>query len=81
MTVATAAAGSPPRVTARVAVDTAELDFRPSYLAAAIAGFVVFVLYMLTLAPTTSMWDTSEYITAAYASLIDDVIQRHRSPA
>ena len=26
----------------------------------------VFVLYVLTLAPSTAMWDTSEYITAAY---------------
>ncbi len=43
-----------------------ELDYRPSYVAAAIAGLVVFVLYILTLAPTTSMWDTSEYITAAF---------------
>lgn len=66
MTVATAAAAAPPRVTSRAAVGTAELDYRPSYLAAAIAGLVVFVLYMLTLAPTTSMWDTSEYIAAAY---------------
>lgn len=66
MTVATAAAGAPPRVNARTAVGTAELDYRPSYLAAAIAGLVVFVLYILTLAPTTSMWDTSEYIAAAY---------------
>jgi hypothetical protein len=39
---------------------------RPSYGAAAIAGVLVLVLYTLTLAPTTSMWDTSEYITAAY---------------
>jgi hypothetical protein len=39
---------------------------RPSYRAAAIAGVLVLVLYLLTLAPTTSMWDTSEYITAAY---------------
>jgi hypothetical protein len=53
-------------VTSRAAVGTAELDYRPSYLAATIAGLVVFVLYILTLAPTTSMWDTSEYITAAY---------------
>src|SRR3954470_21721219 len=41
-------------------------DYRPSYLAAAITSAAVFVLYVLTLAPTTSMWDTSEYITAAY---------------
>ncbi len=66
MTVATATAGAPPRVTARVSVGTAELDYRPSYLAAALAGLVTFVLYLLTLAPTTSMWDTSEYIAAAY---------------
>ena len=45
---------------------TVELDYRPSYLAAAVAGLAVFVLYILTLAPTTSMWDTSEYITAAF---------------
>ncbi len=45
---------------------SAELDYRPSYLAAAIASLVVFLLYIITLAPTTSMWDTSEYIAAAY---------------
>jgi hypothetical protein len=46
--------------------EAAELDYRPSYLAAAIAGLVTFLLYIVTLAPTTSMWDTSEYIAAAY---------------
>lgn len=66
MTVATAPAGTPPRRVSRTAVGTSELDFRPSYMAAAIAGLVVFVLYILTLAPSTSMWDTSEYIAAAY---------------
>ena len=43
-----------------------ELDYRPSYLAAAIAAVFVFVLYLLTLSPSTAMWDTSEYISAAY---------------
>ena len=43
-----------------------DLDYRPSYLAAAIVSAVIFVLYLLTLAPSTAMWDTSEYITAAY---------------
>ena len=43
-----------------------ELDYRPSYLAAAIAGTLVFLLYILTLGPSTAMWDTSEYIAAAY---------------
>ncbi len=43
-----------------------ELDYRPSYLAAAIAGTLVFILYLITLGPSTAMWDTSEYIAAAY---------------
>jgi hypothetical protein len=42
-----------------------ERDYRPSYLAATIASVLVFILYLLTLAPSTAMWDTSEYITAA----------------
>ncbi|MHB1224327.1 MAG: glycosyltransferase family 117 protein [Gemmatimonadaceae bacterium] len=42
------------------------LDTRPSYLAATIAATVVFALYVLTLGPSTAMWDTSEYIAAAY---------------
>lgn len=36
------------------------------YGAALIVGAVIFGLYLLTLAPSTAMWDTSEYITAAY---------------
>ncbi|MEO7041675.1 MAG: DUF2723 domain-containing protein [Gemmatimonadaceae bacterium] len=44
----------------------AEIDYRPSYGAAAIAAALVFVLYLLTLSPSTAMWDTSEYITAAF---------------
>lgn len=65
MTVAaTATATSTGYGATRAAV--AELDYRPSYLAAAIAGLVTFLLYLVTLAPTTSMWDTSEYIAAAY---------------
>jgi hypothetical protein len=39
---------------------------RPSYGAAALAGLAVLLLYVATLAPTTAMWDASEYITAAY---------------
>jgi len=45
---------------------TPELDYRPSYLAAAIAAGLVFALYIITLSPETAMWDTSEYISAAY---------------
>src|SRR5688500_3563473 len=57
------ATATAPVARARVSDD---LDYRPSYLAASAAGFVVFVLYLITLAPTTAMWDTSEYIAAAY---------------
>ena len=45
---------------------TTEADYRPSYGAAAIAATLVFVLYLATLAPSTAMWDTSEYIAAAF---------------
>jgi len=39
---------------------------RPSYAAAAgVAGFVL-ALYLVSMAPSTAMWDTSEYIAAAY---------------
>lgn len=41
-------------------------DFRPSYAAAGVAAALVFVLYATTLLPSTAMWDTSEYIAAAY---------------
>jgi hypothetical protein len=39
-------------------------EYRPSYLAAGIVTLLVFVLYLATLAPSTAMWDTSEYIAA-----------------
>src|SRR3954451_7033115 len=45
---------------------SADLDYRPSYLAAGIAAALVLILYVVTLAPSTAMWDTSEYIAAAY---------------
>ena len=45
---------------------SADLDYRPSYLAAGIASVLVLTLYIITLAPSTAMWDTSEYIAAAY---------------
>ncbi|MEO8140377.1 MAG: DUF2723 domain-containing protein, partial [Gemmatimonadota bacterium] len=38
----------------------------PPYLFAALAGLAVFLIYVVTLAPTTAFWDTSEYIAAAY---------------
>lgn len=45
---------------------SSDLDYRPSYLAATIAGLLTLLLYLITLSPETAMWDTSEYITAAY---------------
>src|SRR5512143_3905988 len=38
----------------------------PSYTAAAIVAIGVLALYLVTMAPSTAMWDTSEYIAAAY---------------
>jgi len=38
---------------------------RPPYRWAIVTALVVFGIYLLTLAPTTAFWDTSEYIAAA----------------
>jgi Protein of unknown function (DUF2723) len=38
---------------------------KPPYRWAALVALAVLVLYALTLAPTTAMWDTSEYMAAA----------------
>ena len=46
----------------------ADLDYRPSYLAGSIVSLVVLAIYLVTLAPSTAMWDTSEYIAAACSS-------------
>jgi hypothetical protein len=40
--------------------------YEPPYLAAAIATAAVWLLYAVTLAPTTAFWDTSEYIATAH---------------
>src|SRR5690606_17357793 len=40
--------------------------YRPPYLAAGIAALAVWILYVVTLAPTTWFWDTSEYIATAH---------------
>jgi hypothetical protein len=39
---------------------------KPPYLWALGTGLAVFVLYALTLAPTTAFWDTSEYIATGH---------------
>ena len=38
----------------------------PPYREATVAGAAVLGLYLLTLSPTTALWDASEYIAAAY---------------
>src|SRR5688500_17940616 len=38
----------------------------PPYRAAGLAALAVFALYAMTLAPSSALWDASEYITAAY---------------
>jgi hypothetical protein len=43
-----------------------DLDYRPSYLVAALTALGVLILYVVTLAPTTAMWDTSEYMASAF---------------
>ena len=45
---------------------TSELDYRPSYRTALVVSLAILVLYLVTLSPSTAMWDTSEYIAAAY---------------
>jgi hypothetical protein len=41
-------------------------DYRPPYRAAVAAGLGVLLLYILTLSPSTAMWDASEYIATAH---------------
>jgi hypothetical protein len=41
-------------------------QYRPPYLAAALAGAALFTLYLITLSPSTAFWDTSEYIATAH---------------
>jgi Protein of unknown function (DUF2723) len=54
-----------PRQSRRASAATPDVP-PPSYAAASIAAGLVFALYLATLVPSTAMWDTSEYITAAY---------------
>ena len=45
--------------------DSASEESPPPYWFAAFVGGTVLALYLLTIAPTTQFWDTSEYIAAA----------------
>ncbi len=46
------------------AVQQPHADTRPSYGIAAIVAAVILALYIATLAPSTAMWDTGEYMAA-----------------
>src|SRR5467141_409524 len=48
------------------AVSTPLDAVKPPYLMAGCVSLGALILYVLTLAPTTQFWDTSEYIAAAY---------------
>lgn len=45
--------------------DTRQLAERQPYILAAIVSAAILGLYVITLAPTTQFWDTSEYMSAA----------------
>src|SRR3989442_13069744 len=55
----------PPKRGAPLAVDVAAAPEPPPYLIAALVSLATLLLYIVTLAPTTQFWDTSEYIAAA----------------
>ncbi|UCC71186.1 MAG: DUF2723 domain-containing protein [Gemmatimonadota bacterium] len=54
------------RLQKRAGQVAATTGYEPPYRFAAIAGFAIFLLYVITLAPTTAFWDTSEYIATAH---------------
>ena len=54
------------RLSARSSVMVEGEQYRPPYLAAAIATVAVWLLYAITLSRTTAFWDTSEYIATAH---------------
>ncbi len=45
---------------------TAGSGYRPPYRLGGLVGLAVFAIYVVTLAPTTAFWDTSEYIATAH---------------
>ena len=53
-------------MTSRPTVVEITAAYHPPYRAAALATLAVWLLYALTLSPTTWFWDTSEYIATAH---------------
>lgn len=41
-------------------------SYKPPYRSSLLVSLAVFILYIITLAPTTSWWDASEYIATGY---------------
>ena len=61
---AAASRSTPVRPAAARAAADSGAGYEPSYKAAAIAAAAVFLLYFITIAPSTAMWDTGEYMAA-----------------
>ncbi len=61
---AAASRSTPARASANRAHPDSGAGYEPSYKAAAIAAAAVFLLYFFTIAPSTAMWDTGEYMAA-----------------
>lgn len=59
-------AASPARLVTRAEPVSALAAHRPPYLWALASAVALFILYALTLAPSTAFWDTSEYIATAH---------------
>ncbi|MFW6205920.1 MAG: DUF2723 domain-containing protein [Gemmatimonadota bacterium] len=59
-------AGGTPDVTAAARTSSYDADYRWPYISAMVAAAAVWLLYAITLAPTTAFWDTSEYIATAH---------------
>jgi len=53
------------RTTSASSASSAVNDNTPPYLAAGLITLLLLVVYVVTIAPTTQFWDTSEYIAAA----------------
>jgi hypothetical protein len=51
---------------ARAGLPSAGLEYSPPYRWAGFVGLGIFLLYVITLAPTTAFWDTSEYIATGH---------------
>src|SRR6185436_13195828 len=54
-----------PSTASQMTATPTDASSRPPYGWAAVTAAVVFIIYLVTLAPTTAFWDTSEYIAAA----------------